>query len=59
MPKPTPDIQGIKKFLELKSKGLSYRQIGKLMDKDPKTLTRWNNYSVGKLSTVGGLTVDK
>lgn len=55
MPAPTPDIKGIKKFLEYRSKGLTYRDIQKIMGKDLKTLHRWNKYPVGKiqkLSTV-------
>lgn len=64
MPLPTPDIEGAKKFKEYRDKGLTYRDIQKLMGKSLKTLSRWNTYLhdgllVGKLSTGRTLTVDK
>lgn len=49
MPKPQPDIKMIKKVKILRNKGLSYRAIGKLLDKDHKSIWRWNKYD---LSTV-------
>lgn len=49
MPAPTPDVKGIQKFMEYRNKGLTYRDIQKLMGKDLRTLNRWSKYTVGKL----------
>jgi len=52
MPVASPDIKGIKKFRQYRKKGLTYREIEKLMGKKCRTLTRWNKYIVDKkLST--------
>lgn len=49
MPRNTPDIVNIRKFLDYRKKKLTYREISKLMGgKDLKTLYRWNKYVVGK-----------
>jgi len=62
MPLPTRDYKGMSKFKDYRKKGLSYRDIEKLMGKSLKTLARWNKYlkeSVGDLSTGNHLTVNK
>ncbi len=59
MPGPKPNYEGIKKFQEYRKKKLSYREISKIMGKDLKTLSRWNKYVVGELSTQKDLTVGK
>jgi hypothetical protein len=51
MPIPKPDMAMIKKVKEFRSKGLTFRQIAKILEKDVKTIYRWASYSVGKLST--------
>lgn len=38
------DIESVKKFKEYRGRGLSYREIEKLMGKELKTLTRYNQY---------------
>lgn len=54
MAKPTPDITSVKKVRSLRSKGLSYREISRVIQKDLKSIYRWAHYDVGdleKLST--------
>lgn len=59
MPHPKPDIEMVKKVKDLRSKGLSFRQIAKLLERDVKTVYRWASYAVGKLSTDETLRVGK
>lgn len=44
-----PMISEIKKAQELRAKGLSFREIGKLLERDVKTIHDWVNYSVGDI----------
>lgn len=59
MPYPKPDIEMVNKVKDFRAKGLSFRQIAKLLEKDVKTVYRWASYSVGKLSTGKPLRVGK
>jgi len=45
MPLPTPDEKNMNKVKELRSKGLTFRQIAKLLDSDLKTVYRWFQYT--------------
>lgn len=50
-----PDVDGVEKFISYRRRGLSYREIQKIMGKDLKTLYRWDQFvKTGKvkLSTV-------
>lgn len=50
MAAPTPDIKMVKKVKTLRDKGLSFRQIGKLLNKDLKSVYRWHKFNI-ELST--------
>lgn len=52
MPTPKPDLVMAEKVQTYLRKGLTYREIRKLTDKDLKSLWRWARYDVGELSTV-------
>jgi DNA-directed RNA polymerase specialized sigma24 family protein len=46
---PSMNLKAIERVKELRdSKGLSFREIAKLMDSDVKTVYRWYSYTVGK-----------
>lgn len=59
MPYPKPDLEMVKKVKDFRAKGLSFRQIAKLLEKDVKTVYRWASYDVGKFSTAQPLRVGK
>ena len=46
----TPDKIMVKRVGKLRGKGLSFRQIAKLIDKDVKTVYRWFLYYSGKIT---------
>lgn len=45
MPLPTPNEVNIEKVKDLRNKGLTFRQIAKLLDSDLKTVYRWFQYT--------------
>jgi hypothetical protein len=52
MPSRKPDMEGLRKFKEYRDKGISYRDIEKIMKKPLVTLWRWEKYiKAGILST--------
>lgn len=56
---PARNAEMIKQVKTLRAKGLSFRQIAKLLDKDVKNIYLWYKYDVGELSTGRRLTVGK
>ncbi len=50
MPEPYPDQEMIEKVKAYHKKGLSFREIAKLLEKDVKNVYRWYQYGVGELS---------
>lgn len=38
------DIENIKKVKEFRKKGITFRQIAKLLERDLKTIWRWSKY---------------
>ncbi len=42
------NLKAVKKVRELRDKGLSFRDISKIMERDLKSIFRWYNYQVGK-----------
>lgn len=59
MPIAKPDIEGIRKFVDLRKKGLTYSQVALVMGKNKRTLTRWNKYIVDKKFSTEFLAMDK
>lgn len=51
MPSSKPDLKKDKKVLALRNKGLSYREIGKIVEEDVKNVYIRYKRAVGELST--------
>jgi transposase len=49
MPEPYPDQEMIDKVKAYHKKGLSFREIAKLLEKDLKNVYRWYQYGVGEI----------
>lgn len=59
MAKPFPNQEMIKKVKQYRKKGLSFRQIARVLNKDVKNVYIWYKHSVGNLSTGSNLTVGR
>lgn len=48
---PYPDLIRMNKAKDLRHKGLSIREVARVMKAHPKSVQRWLSYSVDELST--------